>query len=173
MYLVSLYFDNKSSNIIKGLINKVSDKCGNSFMVDNNVPPHITIAAFQSNNEEKVIEILDKEIKSIKTGKITWASIGSFKSSVLFLAPVLNEYLHNLCTKIYESIKDVDNIIISKYYLPFQWMPHTTIAKQLNRDELLIAFEELEKNFNILNGMVTKITLSSTNPYRDIVVWEI
>ena len=64
-------------------------------------------------------------------------------------------------------------IIISKYYLPFQWMPHTTIAKQLNKDELLIAFKELEKNFSILNGMVTKITLSSTNPYRDIVVWEI
>lgn len=65
------------------------------------------------------------------------------------------------------------NIIISKYYLPFQWMPHTTIAKQLNRDELLIGFEELDNNFNILNGEVTKITLSSINPYRDIVVWEI
>ena len=52
-------------------------------------------------------------------------------------------------------------------------MPHTTIAKKLSRDELLIAFEEVEKNFTIFSGRVTKIALSKTNPYEDIMVWEL
>lgn len=62
---------------------------------------------------------------------------------------------------------------ISKYYLPFQWMPHTTIAKKLNKEELILAFQELEKNFTIFSGMVTRIALSKTNPYEDIIVWEL
>ena len=165
MYLVSLYFDDKAAVRIESFINKVSEKSGNTFMTDNNVPPHITIASFQTNEEDKVIKILDERIREINRGIITWASIGIFKSSVIFLAPILNEYLHNLSVNIYEGI--------SKYYLPFQWMPHTTIAKKLAKEELVLAFEELEKNFNIFSGVITKIALSKTNPYEDIIVWNI
>ena len=64
MYLVSLYFDDKSESKIQGLINEVAEKSGNNFMIDNNVPPHITIAAFQSDKEERVIQILDNVIKN-------------------------------------------------------------------------------------------------------------
>ena len=173
MYLVSLYFDDKSTNKIQGFIDKVADKCGNTFMIENNVPPHITIAAFQSKKEENVIEVLDKVIKNRKEGLITFASIGSFKSSVVFLTPILNEYLHNLSVHIYEGISSLDDIDISKFYLPFQWIPHTTIAKKLTREEVFLAFQELDKNFSIFNGKVTKIALSKTNPLRDIVVWNL
>ena len=173
MYLVSLYFDDKASRKIQGFINKVAIKSGNNFMIDRKVPPHITIASFQATEENKIIEILDKGIKDIEIGIINWASIGVFKSSVIFLAPILNEYLHNLSVSIYESISLVENICISKYYMPFQWMPHTTIAKKLTREELMAAFQELEKNFTIFSGMVTRIALSKTNPYEDITVWEL
>lgn len=173
MYLVSLYFDNKAEIRIQSFINKVSEKSGNTFMTDNKVPPHITIASFQTNEEDKVIEILDKRIRDINRGIITWASIGIFKSSVIFLAPVLNEYLHNLSVNIYEGISLVEDVSISKYYLPFQWIPHTTIAKKLTKEELMLAFEELEKNFNIFSGAITKIALSKTNPYEDIIVWDL
>ncbi|MGG7178376.1 2'-5' RNA ligase family protein [Clostridium paraputrificum] len=173
MYLVSLYFDDKTARKIQGLINKVSVVSGNDFMTNNNVPPHITIAAFQSDEEDKVIELLDKRIKDIDRGEIIWASIGVFKSSVIFLAPVLNEYLHNLSVNIYEGISSVENISISKFYLPFNWMPHTTIGKKLTKEELMLAFQELEKNFTTLSGLVTKIALSKTNPYEDIIVWHL
>lgn len=173
MYLVSLYFDHKATEKIQGLINKVADKSGNNYMINGNVPPHITIASFQAHEENRVIEVLDKNIKNIKSGAITWASIGVFKSSVLFLAPVLNEYLHNLCVSINSSISSLENIMISKYYLPFQWLPHTTIAKKLSEEELFLAFQELEKKFSLFSGMVTKIALSKSNPYEDIIVWEL
>lgn len=173
MYLVSLYFDDKTTIKIQKLINKVAEKSKNKFMIDNNVPPHITIGAFETNNENEVIEILDEKLKDFKSGKITFASIGVFKSSVVFLSPVLNEYLHNLSVNIYEDLKDVDNTIISKYYMPFQWMPHVTIAKKLNKKELFLAFEELENNFSIFSGSVIKIGLSKTNPYKDMKIWNL
>ena len=173
MYLVSLYFDNKSAVKIQGFINKVAAKSGNNFMTYNNVPPHITIASFQTNEEDKVIEILDKRSKDIDRGMITWASIGIFKSSVVFLAPVLNEYLHNLSVSIYEGISLIENIYINEHYLPFNWMPHTTIAKKLTKEELMLAVQELEKNFTIFSGMVTRIELSKTNPYEEIITWNL
>ncbi|MGN0144294.1 MAG: 2'-5' RNA ligase family protein [Clostridium sp.] len=173
MYLVSLYFDDVSSKKLQGFINKAAVKSGNKFMVDNKVPPHITIASFQTKEEENIIKVLNKKIKDFESRSIMWASIGVFKSSVLFLAPVLNGYLHDLCKDINEVISSVENTSISRYYMPFQWMPHTTIAKKLTREELFLAFEELEKNFNIFSGKVTKIGLSKTNPYENIVVWEL
>jgi len=173
MYLVSLYFDDKSERKIQRFINKVAEKSGNNFMTYNNVPPHITIASFQTDEEDKVIEILDKRIKDINMGMITWVSIGSFKSSVIFLSPILNEYLHNLSVNIYKGISSLENIDISKYYLPFQWMPHTTIAKKLTKEELMLGFQELDNNFSIFSGRVTRIALSRTNPLKDIVVWNL
>lgn len=174
MYLVSLYFDSKTENKIQGIINKVAHKCGNNFMIDNNVPPHITISAFQSEKDKNVIKILDNIIKNNKDkGLITFASIGSFKSSVIFLVPILNEYLHKLSVNIYEGVSSLKDVSISKFYLPFQWMPHITIAKKLTREELFLAFEELDRNFTMFNGNITKISLSKTKPLRDIAVWNL
>lgn len=173
MYLVSLYFDESTSKKIQGLINKVANKCGNTFMIDGNVPPHITIAEFQSNDEKKVIEALGKRIMNIKIGTITFASIGVFKSSVIYLAPVLNEYLHNLSVSIHEEISLIENICISRFYLPFQWLPHATIGKKLDNEQLILSFQELVKEFTIFNGKVTKIGLSKTNPMEEIYLWNL
>lgn len=52
-------------------------------------------------------------------------------------------------------------------------MTHTTIAKKLTKEQLMPAFEEVEKNFNMFSGKVVKIALSKTNPYEDIIVWNL
>ena len=45
MYLVSVYFDEKTDRKIRGYIEKIAEKTGNGFMVDNHVPPHITVGS--------------------------------------------------------------------------------------------------------------------------------
>lgn len=173
MYLISIYFDKDTMRKIQGYINKVAKYSGNNFMIDNNVPPHITVAAFQSNDENKVIEVLDRIIKNVGSGDIVFPSIGIFKSSVIYLAPVLNEYLHKLSLEIHEGLLLIDNINISKFYMPFNWIPHATIGKKLSREELFLAFQQLEKSFSIFSGKVTKIALSKTNPYKDVIEWKL
>ena len=171
MYLVSLYFDDNTMKKIQGYINKVANSSGNNFMVDNSVPPHITIAGFNSSNENEVIDVLDKSIKNIEVGEIIFSSIGIFKSSVIYLAPVLNEYLHNLSLEINKGLSEVENIEMNKFYVPFNWMPHVTIGKKLNREELFLGLDQLEKSFSIFSGKITKISLSKTNPYQDVFIW--
>ena len=173
MYLVSIYFDDKTNRIIQNHINKVAEKTGNIFMTDGKVPPHITISAFETKQEAKVVEALKEATTQMQSGQLEWASVGMFFPYVLYLAPVLNEYLHSLTKIVYERIKGIEDTIISPYYRPFQWLPHTTIGKKLCKEEMQTAFEVLQNDFAMFSGTVTRIGLAKTNPYTDIISWEL
>lgn len=173
MYLISLYFDNKTETHIQGFMNQVAKKTGNTCMVDGNVPPHITIAAFDSVNLENVMISLDKAIASLGKGKVTWASVAAFLPSVIYIAPVLNQYLHSLTACVNARLQDIEGVQLRLNYQPFHWMPHTTIGKKMTQEQMKTAFETMQKSFGMFEGTVTRIGLAETNPYTDIKVWEL
>ena len=172
MYLISVYFDKKTEERIQSYINTVGMSCGNIFMTDNCVPPHMTISAFESLKEDEIVAALDNALSYIKRNKIEWVTVGTFPT-VIFIQPVLNEYLHNISTEIYDVIVNVPNTKISKYYKPFSLLPHATIAKQLSEEEMRKAFDVLQKNFTAFEGEVVRIELAKKNPYRVIANWEL
>ena len=51
MYLISIYFDEKTDKQIRRLMSQVAEQTGNTFMQDNHVPPHITVAAIETRDE--------------------------------------------------------------------------------------------------------------------------
>lgn len=172
MYMISLYFDKKTENQIQSYINDVAKQCGNTFMIDNNVPPHITISAFETCQEEKVVEVLEFAMSKIARNKIEWVTVGTFPT-VIFIQPVLNEYLHNLSSVIHESISHVSDTKISKCYKPFHWLPHATIAKQLSEVEMRNAFDSLQKSFGMFEGEVVRIELAKKSPFQVLASWEL
>ena len=173
MYHISIYFDNKTNNRIQRYINQVAKKSGNTFMIDGNVPPHITVSAFETTQEKQVIQILEKQVAEIKVDTLHWVSIGMFLPHVIYMAPVLNEYLHMLSLGIYESLVEVEDISVHPFYRPLQWMPHTTIGKKLSKEEMSIAFQVLQNQFGVFRGQVTQIGLAKTNPYENLVLFEL
>ena len=60
MYLISVYFDDKSNKIISNYINKIAQKTGNTFMTDNHVPPHLTIMSVEAREEKKLTEVMEQ-----------------------------------------------------------------------------------------------------------------
>lgn len=173
MYLVSIYFDENTNKTIQRYIDQVAEKSGNTFMLDGNVPPHITISAFETKHPDIVTEKLQEAVQEMQRGMIQWAGVGVFFPYVLYLSPVLSEYLHRLIEKIYESLKEIEETKISPYYRPFQWMPHTTIGKKLEKEELLAGFAVLQKSFSMFQGNVVRIGLAKTNPYQEVKTWEL
>ncbi len=173
MYLVSIYFDEKTSKKIQQYINKVAECTGSTFMLDGNVPPHITISAFETQDEAAAIETLARAVAKLRQGRLEWAAVGQFFPYVIFLIPVLNEYLHEMSAIVNDELSNTDGIKISSYYRPFQWMPHTTIAKKLSKEEMRIAFEVLQNSFGVFEGEVVRIGLAKPNPHRDIATWEL
>lgn len=172
MYLVSLYFDEKTNQRLKQYIEQVAEKTGNTFMIDGNVPPHITVGAFETKNEAAAKASLEEVFANCESGEIHLVSVGGFQTSSIFISAVYDEYLHDMCKMVCRALESVDETILRKNYQPFNWMPHVTIGKTLSKEQQLAAFEELQKNFGPLKACVVKIGLSKTNPYSDIFLHE-
>ena len=168
MYLISVYFDETTEKRINGYMKQIEKATGNTLMTQGNIPPHITVAAFQTESEDDAREIFLRKKEELESGKIQWVSVGSFLPGVIYITPVLNEYLHHLVETYYKEITGREGVKIDHRYMPFSWLPHSTLAKHLSKEQLTIAFEVMQKQFVPLEGKVTKICLSKTNPYEDL-----
>jgi len=173
MYLISIYFDEKTDKQIRKIMRQVAEKTGNTFMLDNHVPPHITVAAIETRDENAAIEALGKCVQKLEQGKLRFISTGAFFPQVIYMELVLNKYLHELACTVNGAVKDLPDTIVSPYYQPFSWLPHVTLAKQLSEEQMLTAFEILQKRFTSFEGTVTRIGIAKTNPHRDLRVWEL
>lgn len=167
MYLISAYFDENTTKYLTRLINTIAQKCGNTYMLDNNVPPHMTVSSFEIREPYNLTEDFYK-LKNIGAGSINIISIGTFFPYVLYAAPVLNEYLQSLAEITYEVLSSRNDVTINKCYKPYQWFPHITLGKKLSKAEMQTAFEAMQLHFAPVAGKIVRLGLSDTNPHRDI-----
>lgn len=173
MYLLSIYFDEQTEKRLQGFIRRVAEVTGDTFMLDNQVPPHITVAAVETKHEDALIAHVEELVKKFEAGEIKWVSVGTFSTQVIYVQPVLNAYLHNLSTLLSQELGQIEETICSPYYEPFSWLPHCTIAKRLTKEQMVQAFQVLQNYFTPMDGRVVRIGIAKTNPHRDIKVWEL
>ena len=173
MYLISIYFDIDSEKKLKSYMKHVAKATGNTFMLDNHVPPHITVATVETKQEDVLIAKMEELTKKLTCGEIKFVSVGSFASKVIYVQPVLNEYLHNLSVELSNELAQIEETILSPYYQPFSWLAHCTIGKQLTKEQMQQAFEVLSNEFVPMDAKVTRIGVAKTNPHRDIKVCDL
>ena len=173
MYLISIYFDEKTDKKIRHIMEQIAKNTGNTTLSDDHVPPHITLSAFETKDEAETIHILETCAGTLSQGNVQWISVATFLPYVIYLAPLLDEYLFHMNKTIHDAFSKTDGISINKFYKPFSWQPHTTVGRKLSPDEMRTAFETLQKQFGPFEGTVTKIGLARTNPHRDIAVFEL
>lgn len=173
MYLISAYFDNHTSKIVNRYIRQIAGKTGNLFMIENHVPPHLTISSVEARNGELLIPHVRQLEKVLVQGSVNFVSVGMFLPYVLYLTPVLNEYLMGLSGQIYDAVKDIPEVTVSRFYQPMQWLPHITLGKKLTKEQMRVAFEIMQDGFVPFEGKITAIGLAKTNPHEDILMMEL
>ena len=173
MYLISIYFDDTTDKKLNSMMQNVATATGNTFMQDNHVPPHITVAAVETKHEDVLITRMEELTKQLNCGEIKFVSIGSFKSSVWYVQPILNEYLQDMSVLLANKLSGLDETILSPYYRPYSWLPHCTIAKKLSKEQMQQAFEVMQQEFVPMDAKIKRIGIAKTNPHRDIKVWEL
>lgn len=173
MYLISLYFDRQTEEVLQKYITRTAEKTGNFYMLKHQIPPHLTIAVCRSNREDELISALDECAGTWHRGELEWAAVGSFKPHVLFLMPVLNWYLHGLCVSANRIIDNLGEREDASRYQPFRWIPHTTIARTLTERQMLTGFHVLQANFSPFSGLGVRIGLARSSPYQGIRIWEL
>ena len=167
MYLISAYFDENTTNVLNGYIEKVAQATGNDFMVANNVPPHLTLSAIEARSVDVLVPAFEMLDGKISKGAISLITVGQLMPKVLYVAPYLNEYLQTLERQVFDCFKAIPDTTISNYYRPFSWLPHITLAKTLNREQMVIAVQ-LMQDFKRLDASIVRLGLAKVNPHEDV-----
>lgn len=173
MYLISVYFDQKAEKTMERYIHQIADKTGNLFMTDNHVPPHLTISSVEARSAELLLPYVEKLQGQLSQGVVQFVSVGVLLPYVIYLTPVLNAYLQELSQKIYDTVSGIEEISVSKFYRPMQWLPHLTLGKTLTKEQMRIAFEVMQERFAPFDATVLKIGLAKTNPHEDLWMLEL
>ena len=173
MYLISIYFDEKTEYKIRSYMKQIAKHTGNTHMLDGEVPPHITVAAFRTDSEEIAKELFENSKEKVFAGSVQWVSVGAFFPGSLHLTPVLNEYLHQFVEIYNNEAVQYEGIYVDERYVPFQWLPHTTIANYLSGEQMKKAFEVMRSQFAPFQGNVAKVGLAQTNPYRELITLQL
>jgi 2'-5' RNA ligase len=173
-YAVAFYFEENKEEKINSLILKIANSNGNKYMVNNNIPPHITISLFQYNRKiDTIIETMDKNISVFGKGSVTLASMGIFNSNVLFITPIMNKFLLESNKKIVDIIRQNDRIILDENYIGNNWVPHISLAVRLNEEELINGLKTAIKNNTVTDVKINRIAIAECNPYKDIKTWKL
>lgn len=173
MYLISVYFDEKTNRILQRYINQIAAKTGNTFMTDNHVPPHMTISAIEARSVQILKPVFSGLQGKIRQGKIQFVSVGQLLPYVMYVTPVLNEYLLDVSKQVYEAVKDISETTVSRYYQPLSWLPHVTVGKKLDKEQMIKALGVLQDGFTPFDATVTEIGLAKVNPHEDVERFEL
>ena len=173
MYLVSVYFDSKTDRILQKHIDRVSAVSGNHFMTDNRVPPHMTILALEARSADELIPAFESLKGKIESCEVNFVTVGQLFPYVIYAGPVLDDHLRELSEKAYGCFESLEGVTFSRYYMPGSWLPHVTIGKTLDRQQMRLAFEAMQENFVPFSGRISAIGLASVNPHTDVARFEL
>ena len=168
MYLISVYFDEKTNKILQRYIDKIADRTGNRFMTENKVPPHMTISSIEAKSVDVLIPSFEAVAGKLKAGEIQFVSTGQLLPYVFYVTPVLNDYLNDLSRMVYDEFSTIPETKISRYYMPGSWLAHVTLAKTLEKEQMRTALEVMQEDFSPFTAGVVKAGLSKVNPHDDV-----
>lgn len=172
-YAIVLYFDDTTNKIIGSMIERAAALSGNNYMLDINIPPHVTLGCFFSDEQVDLHERVESFAKSVTPFEATFHSIGAFEPYVLFVSPVKDECLTQLNALLHESLLNSYEPAENANYLPDRWMPHCSLAVRLDAEQFAKA-KVIESEIDLpFTARVTKIALAKCNPYNVMATWNI
>ena len=172
-YAVTLEFDKETEGKIREMMEEVARKTGCDYMLQCKIPPHVTVSAIISDQEEKLLKEMESLASGMKKGMVQFANIGIFNPFVIYLGPVMNEFLQNTCKVVNERLLPYAQVGNRGRYLPDQWVPHAAIAVKLSQDTLKDAFEIVQRSFEAFDATAEKIILAKAEPYEELRAWNL
>ncbi|MGG5735934.1 MULTISPECIES: 2'-5' RNA ligase family protein [Bacillus cereus group] len=162
MYAIIATFDCVFTNKVRELQNELTNIIETNELAG--VEPHITLADYKELDVNLYTKRLEEFVvfqENIST--VTFPSVGTFLTNgTIFLAPNITDELLRLHHSYHDYFKTFhDNQ--KSYYVPGRWVPHCTIANQLNVNQFLGAIEYLYEKFEITRASIEKLKLIKVN----------
>ena len=172
-YAVTLEFDEETENKIQELIDEVAKVTRCDYMKQSKIPPHVTVSALVSDNEEALLSEMESISETIRKDFVCFANIGVFNPLVIYIGPVMNEFVYSTCKTVNERLLKYADVGNRGRYLPNQWVPHAAIAVKLTPEALKDAFSIVQENFTAFGATAEKIVLARAEPYEELRSWKL
>lgn len=168
-YAVLLSFDAQADDQIMQLTRALFDGGANDSYLASGLRPHLTLAEFNTGRISEVRTCVSKLASQVlQPIRVRLASAGFFPgdATVLFLAPIVDEYLlsfHRQVNGVLEPLCEV----FSPLYREENWVPHCTLALNLDNREFAAAGAVLVSQFKPIVALVFRISIVSCCPYSE------
>lgn len=169
-YAVSLHFGREVNEIIYSAMKKIAKQTGNSFMLENKVPPHITIGAFHAakEDERKLLGLVEDFARGQQAGSVQFCEVGNFNNKVLFLQPEKNSFLTKINAEFHDLLLPIFSKAENGYYQPDIWFPHTTLATGLNSSQFEKALK-IAGEINLpLEDAIGELAMYQCSPFAEL-----
>ena len=167
IYAIAIHFDVESTEKINEKIIEIAESNINPYMVNNKIPPHLTISLFETFDEFNREKFLKAIYLNTERESIEIYDIAMFEPKVIYYAPKKSDFLIELNQIATKKLIEL-GIESDKYYLSDNWVPHIALGVQLTCSEIERAYEIVKKDFEAFTVRIEKIVLAKCNPYSEI-----
>jgi 2'-5' RNA ligase len=167
-YAIELFFDTDADAKIRRVWDDLA-MIGSSFMRDSGARPHVSLAVYDSLDASSAQILLDRFASTAPSFSFTLNSLGVFVSSppVAFLSPKVSHDLLHLHSQFF-SVFSMAGFDCWPHYTPTHWVPHCTIAMDLEPNQLPGLHEICQTASLPITGIFTEIGIVEFRPVRHL-----
>jgi 2'-5' RNA ligase len=140
LYVV-LLFDEAGDQTVRIIWQALADQHVSDSAIKLNVPPHLTLGIIRYEDQQNFLPKLKAYADNLHQIPINMPHIGLFTSqnTVIFLGVTVTDALYNLHRQLYQTC--VDFVEKDSLYTPEFWIPHVTLAVDLQTEKFPSALE--------------------------------
>ncbi len=164
-----MFFDKEADASIRSIWRDLYDSKIPSYMHKSSSIPHISLTVFNQLDIDDCIKRLSKFAETTHSIEVSLSSIGSFPTDegALFIAPVVTDHLLKLHNKFHTEFEDLRKDQW-EYYLPGNWVPHTTLALIKDKSVLSAAFQRIKENYQVIQARIESVGIVEYTPVKVI-----
>ena len=168
-FAVEMYFDEKTEKALRDLRKVLSDAGVRPVLDEMGDRPHISLAVFSQVDVNVLLEELEGFAAETRPLPITLSAIGGFATAdaVLFLTPAITQELMDVHWDFHQMLGDL-KMHPHAYYQPDRWVPHSTIAQNVQEEMVGKGFEVLRKSFKPISGKLVEMGLVRFRPVESL-----
>ncbi|MFC7372405.1 2'-5' RNA ligase family protein [Fictibacillus iocasae] len=159
MYAVELFFDEKLEHGIRMIWDGLKSERITPNMADiKGLRPHLTLGVYDAAlPAEEFVDAFQTFAGGLRSFNVNFETISFFSSSsVVFTPPRMTKDLFTLHQNYYQALGSY-NEHAHELYLPGRWVPHCTLAMELNNGQLVDTLRYCSEHFQAMNGRLTEI----------------
>lgn len=171
---VEFYFDPESEKKIFAFRETLYQQGVSRIQGAMNDKPHISLAVLPKMDTNRLTTLTQVFSKSLHRFDFQLSALGVFPTpeNVFLLYPVPSPMLLEIHARFHRMLKE-ENIPVSEYYLPGNWVPHCTLEFNLPEDELCRAIVLSKEKFTPITGTIEQLGIVAFRPIEYLVHFDL